>query len=323
MTINLADILVVIPCLNEEAHLPSLLEQLLTDDGDFLLVVADGGSDDRSRSIVKEVASRDARVVLMDNPGRLQSCGVNRAVQQHGNGRTFLVRIDAHCAYPAGYVRGLVATARQVEAVSVVVPMVTMGVTCFQKACAAAQNSVLGTGGSAHRHLGSGRFVDHGHHALMRISAFRQVGGYDETMSHNEDAELDHRLSNLGAIWLEPKHAITYFPRRAPLGLWKQYLGYGGGRARTLWLHRMRPRLRQMLPLAVPVSILLAPGALWWPVLALPLLGWLSLSLAAGIVIGARTRSPCEMLAGVAAMIMHLAWGCGFLLEWARRGAAR
>ena len=39
-----------------------------------------------------------------------------------------------------------------------------------------------------------GHWADHGHHALMRISAFRAVGGYDESFSHNEDAELDYRL---------------------------------------------------------------------------------------------------------------------------------
>jgi succinoglycan biosynthesis protein ExoA len=254
----------------------------------------------------------------MDNPGRLQSCGVNRAVALYGEGRTFVIRVDAHCGYPPGYVRGLVTTANHLAAVSVVVPMVTRGVTCFQKACAAAQNSVIGTGGSAHRHLGGGRWVEHGHHALMRIGAFQSVGGYNETMSHNEDAELDHRLGRLGAIWLEPAYAITYYPRRTMIGLWKQYLGYGRGRARTCTLHRIRPRLRQMLPLTVPGAAVLAVGSGWSPILALPLLGWIALSLGAGAVIGVRLRSRCATLAGIAAMIMHSAWGCGFLFEWAR-----
>ena len=32
----------------------------------------------------------------------------------------------------------------------------------------------------------------------MRIAAFRGVGGYDESFSHNEDAELDYRLRQAG-----------------------------------------------------------------------------------------------------------------------------
>ena len=42
-------LLAVIPCLNEEEHLPQLLAQMLADPAIDLLVVADGGSTDRSR----------------------------------------------------------------------------------------------------------------------------------------------------------------------------------------------------------------------------------------------------------------------------------
>jgi succinoglycan biosynthesis protein ExoA len=42
------------------------------------------------------------------------------------------------------------------------------------------------------------RFVEHGRHALIRLDAFRAVGGYDATQSHNEDAEFDYRLTGNG-----------------------------------------------------------------------------------------------------------------------------
>lgn len=310
------DAFVVIPCLNEAAHLPGLLAQLLADAPGRRIVVADGGSSDRSRAIVAEIAATHPNVVLLDNPARIQSAGINRAVAAFGDGYRWFVRVDAHCRYPDGYVSALVRTAQRSGAVSVVVPMVTEGKGCFQKACAAAQNSRLGTGGSAHRHLGAGCFVEHGHHALMAVDAFRRAGGYNEAMSHNEDAELDHRLGQFGRIWLEPAHAITYFPRSTARGLWRQYFGYGKGRAQTIALHRMRPRPRQMLPLAVPAALVLALGAPWLPILALPLLGWAALCLGGGVAIGRAAGSGCALAAGVAAMIMHLAWGCGFLRQW-------
>ena len=80
--------------------------------------------------------------------------------------------------------------------------MRTKGTGLFQKATALAQNSRLGNGGSQHREGGAGRWTDHGHHALMRLDAFRAVGGYDETFSHNEDAELDYRLAAGGVSHL-------------------------------------------------------------------------------------------------------------------------
>lgn len=307
--------LIVIPCFNEATHLPALLQQLRLENPGARIVVADGGSTDGSRQIVDQIAVKDACVVLMDNPDRLQSAGINLAIAQFSDGHTWFARIDAHCAYPSGYVKQLIAAGVLMQAVSVVVPMSTQGTSCFQKAAAAAQNSVIGTGGSAHRSRGVGAYVDHGHHALMRIDAFVSVGGYNLTMSHNEDAELDLRLAEHGKIWLEPRCTITYFPRASSAALWRQYRNYGKGRAQTLRLHHKRPKLRQILPLAVPGSLFLALATPVSPLLALPLLGWALVSITAGIAIGWRLRSRCAALSGLAAMIMHMAWGLGFLAQ--------
>src|SRR5690606_35663894 len=122
------------------------------------------------------------------------------------------------------------------------------------------QNSRLGNGGSKHRAGAKGQWVDHGHHALMRIESFRTVGGYDETFGHNEDAELDHRLRAAGyGIWLTDKTRMTYYPRETAAGLFRQYLNYGQGRARNILKHSTMPKLRQVLPAMV---LPLAAGAL-------------------------------------------------------------
>lgn len=321
-----ADVLIVIPCLNEQTHLPGLLDALLHDARGALVVVADGGSSDASRSIVAQRMLRHANLRLLDNPKRIQSAGVNLAAQLFGGGRRWLVRVDAHCDYPANYVDRLKtpATARGADAVSV--PMVSRGRACFQIAAAAAQNSVLGTGGSPHRHLSAGRWVDHGHHALFDLARFLEAGGYDEAFSHNEDAELDRRLRDRGArIWLEPAAAITYYPRSALLPLLHQYRNYGRGRARNLARHPDRMKLRQILPLGVVPAILLAPlglalGAMYPAalLLALPAAVWIVATLAGGVALGLRSPAPCAMVAGCAALAMHAGWGFGFVTEWLR-----
>lgn len=309
-------VLAVIPCLNEADHLPGLLQQMLADPAIDLIVVADGGSSDASRDIVLAQAATQ-RVVLLDNPQRIQSAGINRAVEAHGAGFEWLLRIDAHCLYPDNYASTLIAAAQRQDVSAVVVPMITVGKAGFQCAAAAAQNSVLGTGGSAHRHVGEGRFVEHGHHALMKLAMFRAIGGYCEAMPCNEDAELDHRQQAAGGrIWLEPKAAITYFPRKTVAALWKQYRKYGQGRARNLRRHRMRPRLRQLVPLAVPAALALVPLAIVHPVFALPALAWLLLCLSLGVVIGLRAGGGWALGAGIAAATMQLAWATGFLVEW-------
>lgn len=311
---SLHDVLIVIPCLNEEAHLPALLATLVREAGSATIVVADGGSNDASRAIVTDCALRNVSLHLLDNPARLQSVGVNRAVAIFGEGKRWLVRVDAHCRYPTDYVPLLIAAAMRTGANAVVVPMRSVGVGCFQRAAATAQNSRLGTGGSPHRHVGEGRFVDHGHHALFEVERFRALGGYDETFSHNEDAEFDHRQLLSGArLWLEPSLALDYFPRSSPGALFKQYHRYGTGRARTIMLHRLPMKARQLIPLAVVPAVILLPVSPWWPIAAIPAVCWAGVSLGYGILLGLRANDRCAMLSGIAAMTSHLGWSLGFM----------
>ncbi|MEE4454472.1 glycosyltransferase family 2 protein [Novosphingobium resinovorum] len=317
------DVLIVVPCLNEEEHLSALLTDLLADARGALIVVADGGSEDRSPQLVEALAARHSNLVLLDNPKRIQSAGVNLAARRYGAGRRWLVRIDAHAGYPVRFVERLRLAAGGMRATSVVVPMVTRGSACFQKAAAAAQNSVLGTGGAPHRHLGPGRWVDHGHHALFDLELFMAVGGYDENFAANEDAELDRRLLAAGGrIWLEPLAAITYYPRSSMAALFRQYRNYGKGRARNLRRHPAPVKLRQALPLAVAPAIAAGLSGIAFSawngaalLLALPMACWLAVSLVFGALLGYRSGCRCDAAAGVAAIIMHAGWSLGFLSE--------
>jgi succinoglycan biosynthesis protein ExoA len=307
--------LIVIPCLNEAAVIASVIAAILDDDGlvDPLLLVADGGSTDGSQDIVSYIAARDPRVRLIQNPQRLQSAGVNLAARSLAGDRRWMVRVDAHAEYPRNYVSTLIAEAKRTGATSVVVAMETRGETPFQRAAATAQNSRLGTGGAAHRSEGAEGWVDHGHHALFRLDAFDAVGGYDETFSHNEDAELDLRLTKDGGrIWLTDRARIVYHPRKDAAALWRQYFSYGRGRARTVLKHYQPLKWRQALPLAVApavASLVLAP--LYAP-FAVPALVWAIVALGYGAYRGAKQRDPAAMGAGPVAMIMHLAWSAGF-----------
>ena len=322
-------VLIVIPCLNEEAHLPGLLAQMLDENPEARIVVADGGSTDASVRIVSDLAERHARLMLAHNPARIQSAGINAVARLFASERDgvpaprWMVRVDAHCDYPHGYVAGLVRSAEAHGATSVVVPMFTRGVSCFQRGVAAAQNSRLGNGGAPHRNIGKGAFVDHGHHALFNLALFLDVGGYDENFSHNEDAELDHRLIAAGGrIWLEPQQMVIYYPRGSPQPLMRQYLSYGQGRAKNLRRHHMPIKLRQIAPLAITPMVLMAmvgavlmpfvPAAGW---LVLPAMLWAAICLTYGSVLALRQRNGCVLCAGIAAMLIHLAWSAGFLTE--------
>ncbi len=311
-------VVVVVPCLNEEEHIEKTLAHFMAVPAHTVckIVVSDGGSTDRTVKIVEECALRDSRVVLLRNNRRIQSSALNRAVEQYGELARFILRVDAHADYPTGFCTTLLAAQRMTGADSVVVSMVAKGVTCFQTAAAAAQNSRLGNGGSAHRRLAQGGFVDHGHHALIDVDAFRLVGGYDESFSYNEDAELDSRLVAAGfRIYLCAGADITYYPRKNIPSLFNQYRNFGSGRAMTILKHRVRPRLRQLLPVMVgPAAVM----SLLWPLaplFAIPAVLWTTICLTYGIVLGVRSKSRCACSAGVAAMLMHLGFSFGFVSQ--------
>lgn len=308
-------VLVIIPCLNEARHIADVLRHFQREAEEVALriVVADGGSTDGTQAIVAAFAAGDDRIVLLDNSKRLQSAAVNLAVARFGYGKRYLLRVDAHAGYPEGYCAALLREAEAMDADSVVVPMLTEGSGLFQSAAALAQNSKLGNGGSAHRQSGGGRWVDHGHHALMSLAAFRAVGGYDESFSHNEDAELDQRLRSAGyRIWLSGETRIVYYPRSTPGALFRQYRHYGVGRARNVLKHRTIPKIRQMVPLAVAPAALLALLFPIAPIAAVPFLAWALVCLGYGAQLGIKLRTPAAFAAGPAAMVMHLGWSIGF-----------
>jgi succinoglycan biosynthesis protein ExoA len=311
-------VVVVVPCLNEEEHIEKTLAHFMAVPAHTVckIVVSDGGSTDRTVKIVEECALRDSRVVLLRNNRRIQSSALNRAVEQYGDLARFIVRVDAHADYPPCFCTTLLAAQRMTGADSVVVSMIAKGVTCFQAAAAAAQNSKLGNGGSAHRRLAQGGFVDHGHHALMDVKAFRLVGGYDESFSQNEDAELDYRLIAAGfRIYLCAGADITYYPRRNLSSLFHQYKNFGSGRAMTILKHRVKPRLRQLLPVMVGPAVVMS---LLWPLaplVATPAVLWATISLTYGAVLGVRGESRCACGAGIAAMLMHLGFSFGFISQ--------
>lgn len=314
------EILVVTPALDEAPVIEGCLRSLLEGDdfaGAVTFIVSDGGSRDGTREIVRRLAGRFPNLRLHANPGRLQSAGVNSAVRTHALPRhRLLIRCDAHAQYPPGYLRRVAEALRtRPEAASVAVVMDAGGAGAFRRAAAWVVDTPLGSGGAAHRGGARSGWVDHGHHAGFRLDWFRSIGGYDESFICNEDAEFDRRLTEAGgAIWLESRLRVAYVMRPDARALWRQYWRYGRGRARTVLKHRMRPRLRQMAPVANLLLLALAASlAPWRPLFLVYPIAYAGALTAVSVACAASLRSPAGAWAGPALGAMHCAWGAGFL----------
>ncbi len=332
-----ASILVVIPTLNEADHVEACLTSLMDGSRDvdqMSFVVADGGSIDATRDIVSRMAETRPNLTLLDNPGRLQSRAINLAARNAGEKATIMVRCDAHAVYPANFVADVAKCFEQRNAASIVVPMDALGKGATQRAVAFITDTKLGSGGAAHRGGVLSGWVDHGHHAGFRLDWFRRIGGYDEDYGQNEDAEYDRRITNAGGrIWLEAGIRLGIYSRPTFRKLARQYWYYGIGRARTLIKHRMRPRIRQVIPMIHSIALLFSlllllsnvTGLTGKPILYLSLTYPLAYGcLLVGVSLWASSRiGAAGLRCGVALAVMHTAWGAGFLANALRSLAGK
>ncbi|MFN3661297.1 glycosyltransferase family 2 protein [Yoonia sp.] len=310
-----ACVAIVIPTLNEARHIIPVLRMLLPGAQRMgaAIIVADGGSDDGTVDLVLSEARRVPGLFLLHNPRKLQSAAVNLAVANCPPEVDWLIRVDAHGAYPDNYCEVLLDEACQTGADSVVVTMLARGDGGMQNVIAAAQNGFVGNGGSAHRGEPKGRYVEHGHHALMRRAAFSKVGGYDETFTHNEDAELDARLRKAGCrIWLTGKTQMIYFPRDSLTGLARQYFNFGRGRLATAIRHPDSFRKRHLVLVSLAPAACLAVLSGLHVIFAVPLLLWLLICCLAGLLMALQHRRPALAASGIAAGLMQMGWSAGF-----------
>lgn len=312
-------VVIAIPTFNEEHTISDVIETLAKEKAEIphlSIVVADGRSSDRTVAIAHGLQERFPFLEVIENKKRLQSAAINLVARQWQDKADVLIRCDAHAHYPPYFVKRLIDTIVRTDAASVVVPMDSVGRNCVEKAVAWISDTPFGSGGSAHRGGQKSGFVDHGHHAAFNLRRFLENNGYDETFSHNEDAEFDSRLNASGhKVFLDADIRLQYHPRNSFSRLWRQYFNYGMGRSRTVRRHPQTVRMRQVVVpahsvlVAFSIMAYILLGIFWpliWPLTYLLALVIVSFSLAI------KHRSICGLLGGLAATTMHFAWASGF-----------
>ena len=97
---------VVIPVFNEERYIEACLASVLDQDypaDRYEVIVADGGSTDRTRAIVESTSVLHPNVRLIDNPGRTQAHGLNLAILASRG--EFIARQDGHAEWSPHHLR--------------------------------------------------------------------------------------------------------------------------------------------------------------------------------------------------------------------------
>jgi succinoglycan biosynthesis protein ExoA len=309
---------IIIPCLGEEDYIEAAVRAAMAQrypESKLEIIVADGGSKDRTRAIVAALAAGDPRVVLVDNPGRFPSAGMNVGIR-HARGEV-IVRMDAHAEYASDYVSASVDALRRTGAANVGGAARARHRGPFQHAVCAALSSPLGVGGSAYRDPSREGFVESVFNGSFRREIFDHVGLYDERARTNEDAELNQRIIEAGgAIYLSREVVAFYYPRSSLRGVMQQYFSYGQGRARTLLKRRRLLSVRPLVPFGMVTAFALgfALSALLPALAPLVALGvglYATLVVAESVRVARREGLSCFPGLLLIFPVMHVAHGIG------------
>jgi glycosyltransferase involved in cell wall biosynthesis len=324
---------VIMPVRNEQKAIRRSLGAVLTQDyprDRMEVLVADGMSGDDTRTIVNEIAARDERVRLVDNPAVIMASGFNAGLRL-ARGEV-IVMLGGHTEIEPNYVGSCVRHLQQGKADCVGGPMDTVCQTSRAAAIALALSSRFGVGGAAFR-LGTNKekYVDTVAFGAYSREIMERAGPLDEELVRNQDDEYNYRLRKLGGrILLAPDVRLSYYSRSSLWALGYQYFQYGYWKVRVMQKHPRQMQIRHFVPpafvAAMLISLLLIPLSsvgtwLFGAVAGSYLIANLGASL---LTIRKDNRRLFPMLSAAFATI-HLSWGLGVLVGlfrfWNRWGA--
>jgi len=323
----------IIPICNEAAHIQRCLEAVLAQDypSDRMeVLVMDGMSSDGTRESIRQMMAGPLKfpLILMDNPAHIVPRALNIGITKAKG--DIIIRVDGHCEIAPDFVSCCVKHLQTGEMDGVGGSVETVGETWLSRSIAIAMSSSFGVGGSTFRTIhGQEQVTDSIPFPAYPKETIHRVGLYDEEMYCNEDDEYNYRLRELGMkLLLASDIKSRYYCRGTFNSLWRQYYQYGFWKVRVLQKHPRQMSLRQFVPpafvLALLLSLLLAFSALLFPITyqlsaisyplsaIIPLLYLLANLLASLYTAAKRGWQYLPLLPFVFA-ILHLSYGLGFL----------
>jgi glycosyltransferase involved in cell wall biosynthesis len=310
---------VILPVLNEAKYLRAAVGSVLSQDysGEIEVVLALGPSKDSSNAVAEDLASKDPRVSVVNNPTGRTPTGLNLAVA--ASRHPIIARVDGHSHIPGDYLSNAVELLERTGADNVGGLMSATGETDLERAIAGAMTSKLGVGNAPFHVGGDEGPADTVYLGVFRRTALDRVGGYDEDFVRAQDWEMNYRIRTTGGtVWFSPKLSVSYRPRSSLSALAKQYFHYGRWRRQVMRAHPGSINFRYLAP---PLALLgvLAGLVLSTFVSLLTLtvpLAYAVLVLAGSVYVGRGLGIRARLVLPVVLITMHMSWGAGFLSSW-------
>ena len=313
---------IVIPVRNEIRYLQNCLRAIEAQNypsDSMEVLVTDGLSDDGSFEYLQKWAEGGQNRHVCKNQGKIVPTGLNLLIPVAKG--DIIIRVDGHCIIEPDYVSNCVQHLQKDGVDGVGGPMRTIGEDLVSEVIALAMSSKFGVGNSSFRtESGVTKLADTVPFPAYNRSIIEQVGLYDEELVRNQDDEYNYRIREAGGkILLADDIRSDYYSRGSLKKLWKQYFQYGYWKVRVLQKHPLQMSLRQFVPpafvLSIIISAILSFAIHWGWVPLLAVLGlYLAFNIGFSLLIAVNKGWQFLGLLPAAFAIIHLSYGLGFLI---------
>ena len=316
---NYPSLSIVIPAMNAEKTIGRCIVSVLQQEypKEFDITVAIGPSKDRTMEILRELASKESRIQIIDNPTGRTPTALNLAIAASTG--EVIARVDAQSKLPPNYLQEAVSTLMKVGAANVGGMQLPIANNDTQRIIALAMRSPFGAGPADFRGHGEEGPTDTVYLGTFNRKILESVGGFNESLIRNQDYELNWRLRQAGhLIWFTPKLKVEYEPRSTLKQLASQYSQYGS------WKRRMlieNPRSTKFRHLVAPLLVLGLLGSIATVCLGqlfglvVPVCYLTALIVISLFISDEQHLTPADRIRLILAfMTMHISWGNGFLI---------
>lgn len=258
---SLYDVAVVIPTLNEELHIADCLQSVIAQTFPFAkmdVMIVDGGSQDRTTSIVQHLSSQYSNIRLLHNPKRIQSAAFNMAVEH--SSAPYIIRLDAHAHYEAHYIELCLHHLRsssKIGNVGGIWNIQPSSSTLIARTNALLNRSRFGIGGASFRVGTQSGETDTVPFGAFPRTLIQEIGGMNEQLARGEDNEYNCRIHQAGYIvYLDTNIVSTYYSR--PTFSSSIYQMYANGISIGQLIHKAPKSisLRHLVPLFFVLALL-------------------------------------------------------------------
>lgn len=307
---------------NEEKNLPKILGDIIQQTyphKQLEIVLVDGMSEDRTREVMQDFSEKHAEeffaVRILDNPGRIQSCGWNRAIDAFTT--DVLIRIDAHSSIPADFVERNARALSEGEFVTGGVrPNIVASDSSWQKVLLTAESSMFGSSAASFRREEKKAYVKSFFHGAYRREVFEKAGKFREDLGRTEDNEFHFRLRENGFRLCMVPGIISYQMIRPGLGkMCRQKFANGYWIGLTSGVCPGCLSLYHFVPFAFLCGIIFTTvlAVCSYPLLAVLMWGLYGLLAVVMAVLAVRgeKKYPGHLLLPVLFLMLHVSYGAG------------